>query len=608
MLLATLILFACSEDDPGPETATPRVTPSFDLVAAEPQLPSPNNLLFAGSMDGTVNIPVADPANFSDPPVAINALDGFSTIAPITANFDGAIDGASVNAASVRMFEVTLNNTPAQPVGGPVTAVVRELELGTDFAASLSSVDTTNATLAVVPLRALAPSSHYMVALTDSLRDATGRGLRASPTYRVTKGTVPLPANLAALEPVRQLVNAQETALAGAGVDTESVILSWVFSTQSVGAVLSAVRQVVQAGPAPASTLQDSMADSPQGAADIFAGTVSLPYYLATPAGVNDPSALASFWEAQNTVGGERNLTSLNPLPEIKSTQTVPLLASVPKTPKPAGGWPVVIYQHGITTNRATLLAVADSLAAAGFAAVAIDLPLHGLTGNETNATVAFRLAGAERIFDLDLVNNATGAPGPDAVTDTSGTHFIQLTSLLTSRDHLRQGEADLMSLHKALEAMNVDADPGPDFDTNNVHFLGHSLGGMVGGVFLALEPGVGAATLAMSGGGIAKLLDGSQSFGPRIAAGLAANGVNRGTPEYEAFIGAAQTVVDSADLLNYAAQIATGRGVLVFEVVGNGSTELPDQTIPNNVLNVPGVVPSPTAGTDPLVAAMGLT
>src|SRR3546814_5166859 len=45
----------------------------------------------------------------------------------------------------------------------------------------------------------------------------------------------------------------------------------------------------------------------------------------------------------------------------------------------PADGWPVVIFQHGITGNRTQMIAIAPALAAAGFATVAIDLPLHGL-------------------------------------------------------------------------------------------------------------------------------------------------------------------------------------------------------------------------------------
>jgi predicted dienelactone hydrolase len=85
-------------------------------------------------------------------------------------------------------------------------------------------------------------------------------------------------------------------------------------------------------------------------------------------------------------VVGEPNLTVLNPLPaKVSDESIIPLLVSIPKAPKPAPGWPMVFFQHGITRNRTHMLAVADGLANAGFAVVAMDPPLDGLT---TNAAV----------------------------------------------------------------------------------------------------------------------------------------------------------------------------------------------------------------------------
>ncbi|MDH3452114.1 MAG: hypothetical protein OEN20_06805, partial [Gammaproteobacteria bacterium] len=295
-------------------------------------------------------------------------------------------------------------------------------------------------------------------------------------------------------------------------------------------------------------------------------------------------------------------------------------------------------YQTGITTARSTLIAVADALALQGFAAVAIDLPLHGLLpgdpvreASENGLTTAGIPLPTERTFDVDYVtqdpNGSITAPAPDMVTDSSGRHFINLSSLMTWRDNLRQAVSDLLVVHSQLGNMDYDGGTQPDFDTDDVHFLGWSLGAMVGSVFLALEPAVGAAVLAMPGGGVAKLLDGSPAFGPEIEAGLlAAAGIAKGTADYESFLGAAQTLVDSVDPLNYANQgmgtpggnggttLAGTRGIMMFEVIGDGGANPPDQTIPNNVGTFPtfadappGTVPSPTAGTDPLHREMNL-
>lgn len=597
-------------------------------------VPFPSNLLYAGTTDGTLNIPVVSSSDFSDPKVAMNGLDGFSTIAPISTTFGGPIDPSSLTAASVRVFEVALSTLGGtRPVGGPVTGIIGELIYGVDFSANVSLVDSTKKTLVILPLKPLKPRAHYLLALSNEIKNQAGLKAGADAIYVILKSKNPLVdsngKNLVssitsdpdlsvpgsrtadqkaqALESIRPLVNAQEAALASRGVDTNSVVLSWTFSTQSIGNVLTTVRTLANGSslisPAPVGTTANLLPPGASpGMADVYIGSLTVPYYLANAS--SGPAApLSTFWQG----AGGSNLTFLNTTPVAKSSETIPLLVTLPNAAsnqvKPLTGWKVAIFQHGITSNRTSMLALADTMARAGFAVVAIDLPLHGLpVGHPLRVST-------ERTFDLDLVNNTTGAPGPDGVADNSGTHFINLASLLSSRDNIRQGVADLFALTKSLPAMDVDGG-GPDFDPSEVYFIGHSLGGMVGSVFLAQEPTVKSAVLGMPGGGIAKLLDGSASFGHQIAAGLAAKGVLKGTADYESFLGAAQTVIDSGDPINYASATTSGRGLLLFEVVGDGAGSLPDQVVPNNVLaNAPaGTVPSPLAGTDPLATFMGLT
>ena len=49
-------------------------------------------------------------------------------------------------------------------------------------------------------------------------------------------------------------------------------------------------------------------------------------------------------------------------------------------------------------------------------------------------------MGAIERTFNVDLVNNTTGAAARDGVIDSSGTHFINLPSPLTSRDNTASG------------------------------------------------------------------------------------------------------------------------------------------------------------------------
>ena len=143
------------------------------------------------------------------------------------------------------------------------------------------------------------------------------------------------------------------------------------------------------------------------------------------------------------------------------------------------------------------MLGIADAMAQAGYAVVAIDMPMHGV-----NSSSPFYQSGHERTFDLDLVTqDASGnitAAVPDSVTDSSGSHFINLTNLLNTRDNVRQAVADLFALTAAIPSINPGS--GAIFDGSNIRFVGHSLGAMVGTVFLALEPNVDDAVLAFGG------------------------------------------------------------------------------------------------------------
>jgi len=208
-----------------------------------------------------------------------------------------------------------------------------------------------------------------------------------------------------------------------------------------------------------------------------------------------------------------------------------------------------------------------------------------------------------------DPITGNITATGPDGTTDTSGRHYINLANLLNTRDNLRQSVSDLFTLRHAISGLT---DGTVTFDDTNIHFLGHSLGAIVGTVFTALEPAVEVqdAVFAFGGGSLPKILDGSAAFSPSIVAGLAAAGVVKGTPDYESFLGAAQTVVDSGDPVNYAIGLAAkGEGILFFEIVG-GNSSPSDLVVPNTVPDgndSSGTVPAPLAGTEPMLDLMGL-
>lgn len=611
-----------TKPDGSPQTAL--MTAQFDPAAGV--LPFPNNLLLSGSTDLTLNPPVADPTNFGDPAVALSTLDGFSTTAPWSFSFSGPVNPASVIPGStVRFFEV-------QFVFGTIAVqgINRELVPGQDYIATVAPSDPTGRTVAIVPLRPLQEMTGYMAVVTNGILDTAGNPATPAQTYFIAKRTSPLVtsagisteplldnATAAALEPVRQLISAQETAATTVGINRDDIVLSFTATTQSITPVLNVVRsaaqptstQIAQACLAPGFCLTTADVLPPgasPGIADLYIGVMEVPYYLGVPSEQDPTAPLTQFWRAApgayippfNGLGlnpNSTNITVANPFPVERARLNVPVLMTVPNAlsghSRPGAGWPIAIFQHGITGDRSQMLALADTMASIGFAVIAIDLPLHGITDPTSplyigNTPFAALPGTSERTFDLRL----QGGEAPDP----SGSYFINLQSLLTARDNLRQAQADLSILALNIPAIDITGDGLGDFDGSAINFVGLSLGAMSGVPFLSVESTVSNGVLSVPGGGIANLLAGSDTFGDIIRDGLAAAGVEPFSPDYFQFLLIAQTVVDAADPINWGARAAATNTILLQQVAG-------DAVVPNAVAG------APLSGTEPLIRVMGL-
>ena len=598
--------FAASEADRAAQVAAsspPQALFSPDPTA--PILPFPNSLFFTGTTDGTLNIPVAATADqtLSNPSVALNQSDGFSTTSPLVTAVSEALNPASlIIGDTIRIFEVTT------AAGIAVTGITGELSNPLLMAAR--EID---GQLVLIPTVPLKPKQDYLVVLTSGITDVDDMPLQPSLVYSLLKGNVAL--TNPSLEQLRGATATQLGAAQGAGVDPATVALSWVFKTQSIREVLQAAKDQSGAGALVlGNSTQTTAAIGAQGKADIYVGALALPYYqTAVGEDMNPVPALNGFWEniSGNVVGAIGPSGTPEYAPVAKSTQTVPVIMTVPNATSatggtmPANGWPVTIFQHGITRSRADALAIADAMADAGRVVIGIDMPMHGVI----DTTLPFHADNTpfnetERTFNIDVAVNplaegetaAEGAAttGPDGLPDTSGTHFYNLQNLANSRDNLRQAVADLFVLSASVGSAQVQ---GVVLDASNLTFVGHSLGGIVGGTMLSYDGSFQAATLAMPGGGIAQLLANSERFGPVINDGLAAAGIATGSADYNSFLTAAQTLVDSGDPINHATTLAAAgnTSIHMIEVIG-------DAVIPNEVAT------APLSGTNPLARLMGLT
>ena len=172
---------------------------------------------------------------------------------------------------------------------------------------------------------------------------------------------------------------------------------------------------------------------------------------------------------------------------------------------------------------------------------------------------------------------------------DSSGTHFFSPAQLLNTRDNLRQSVADLLVLSASLA--NVAVVP---LDASRQALIGHSLGGTTATTFAAFSNNLSSVTLAMPAAGLVETIIASPAFSGPILAGLSAAGLTPGTPDFESFVIAAQTVIDAADPINFAARAAATNPIHIIEVIG-------DQVVPNTVEG------ASLAGTEELIDVMGL-
>jgi len=222
---------------------------------------------------------------------------------------------------------------------------------------------------------------------------------------------------------------------------------------------------------------------------------------------------------------------------------------------RPTNGYPVVIYQHGITSQKETVIALAGTLTAQGYALVAIDLPLHG--------------------------QNAV--PGHTAGS-AWGQDFMAIGAPLATRTNLQQGVVNLSRLEFVLKTGGLStalagaglATSTPDITTapSNIKFVGVSLGAIVGSYYLAsnttLSPTGAPYTQATlnddmkgflnnPGGRTGYLIQHSPAFGPTVDAGLAAVGIVKNSPTYHQFFQVTQSVVDPADPVTMTNPLASG-------------------------------------------------
>ncbi len=174
-------------------------------------LPYPHDAYFTPTpgvpTDGTLNLPssaffpatVRIPGTTTTEPV-VNALDGFSTQAPIKLRFSSAVD-ITTAAAGIRLVEVHVDPATKATIGFPPTSspVRRVLTQDVDYRAEIApNIDAGGTLVQLVPIRPLLPNNDapgatrprdigYLVLVTNALQATNGNAFAPDADYATIK-------------------------------------------------------------------------------------------------------------------------------------------------------------------------------------------------------------------------------------------------------------------------------------------------------------------------------------------------------------------------------------------------------------------------------------
>ncbi|NQZ81026.1 MAG: lipase [Colwellia sp.] len=284
-------------------------------------LSAPNDLLFTGTLDGTLNIPVPDPTDIANPKVALNGLDGWSISQPFVLAIDfpagTTLDAGSVfNSSAVRIFETIMGGDTSDAdctavTRGSACKVVGELTFGVDFIAQAKGNN-----VVVVPMKPLKAKTSYILALTNTLQDNNGKSVAPSSSYELVRQNIAeKPLGNEAQLGLQGAINSYEAAIVAAGADSNSIIYTMAMTTQSTTDVLFTVKSMMAANAAQGIVPTIGVADTGLTVADALAGlippslvplyssanlmqgSITLPYYSGVPTAENPMAPVNERWE-----------------------------------------------------------------------------------------------------------------------------------------------------------------------------------------------------------------------------------------------------------------------------------------------------------------------
>lgn len=425
-------------------------------------------------------------------------LDGFGTTAPVFLRTTGPIDTASLPAPGTESDPTRSPLLLVDLDADPVTFVDYQWRVAPEH----DEDDVDGTTLLLQPLRPLRGGARHGVVMTRAVTDADGDCFAPSPMMAsVLLGVADDPRLVRLADDHADVLAAVNEA--GGFVDVGDLSAALVFTTATTTRQSERIAEAIGTSfPSPV-TFEDC---------GLIAGGLRWCFGTIAMVDFTDPEGIVVGTEPQ----GEYDLRWNAFIPNQGD-----------------GPWPTVVFGHALTGSSESGWQVAAGLADLGVAVIGVDAPKHG-----EHPDVAI----THPTFDLLGLNSDLSDPFDP----------------FDARDNFRQATFDKLQLVRRIrEGFDVTGDGTVDLDAERMHYVGHSLGAVMGPQLLAHTDAFHATSLIVGGANLTNIVDEASEFQPLI--GLV-------TQDFELdqrlrLLAITQTVIDGGDPMAYAPFVLQQRG-----------------------------------------------
>jgi hypothetical protein len=420
-----------------------------------------------------LDLPVGStPTNVDGTPLAPSNFarwDGFSPTGPMLVQFDTGVSSANLPGY--------MDPDASLAADSPIAIINVDTGERLPFFAEVDAniADPSKANLIIRPLAREKPSSHYAVALLNTLVGADGSTpLPIPPAFAAMRDGKSFDHPL--FKAISQNADQMFTAFANAGIDKSQMVLAWDWVTASDQFLTSDLTTMRDAAiPAMGTnganlTFVANTQPAIAGIYQTYLGTFKSPNFLTD--GENNDSIIIRDTTGAPVLTGMRDANFAALIPDCVTSQPLPR--------------PTIIFGHGLFGSAAEYL---------------------------TNATVQ---ALAQQYCFIILAGDFIGLTSRQLQLAPLAVNDMNLGNEITEK--LGQSVIDFMSL-ETITRGPMSTDPAfayngqPVIDPTHTYYVGGSLGGIMGGVIMAYDPNLTRGVLAVPGGDWSLLIERSNAW-----------------------------------------------------------------------------------------------